>query len=125
MVVDGTYPVDCYPDLLSQLKAARHNEHQEWQHDYAAFGKTAEEEDFPLIAKLFYTIADVERVHGDRFGRYAHMVEEGSLYQAAQPTQWMCLHCGLVVDSTVAPAHCPLCRHPQGYFIRREENPFA
>lgn len=125
VAVDGTYPVDLAPDLLQQLKAAQHNEHQEWQHDYAAFGQIAQEEDYPLLAKLFRTVADVERIHGDRFGRYAQMLEEGSLYQAPQPTQWMCLHCGLVVDSTVAPSHCPLCRHPQGYFIRRGENPFA
>ena len=35
--VDGTYPVDLYADLLSYLRAAQHNEYQEWQTDYAAF----------------------------------------------------------------------------------------
>ena len=38
---DGTYPVDLYPDLLSHLRAAQHNEFQEWEHDYAAFAKVA------------------------------------------------------------------------------------
>ncbi len=124
VAVDGTYPVDTYSDLLSQLKAAHHNEYQEWEHDYKAFGKIAEEENFPLLAKLFFTVADVEKVHSDRFQHYAQRMEGGTLYADAQPQQWMCLHCGLVVDSTVAPAHCPLCAHPQGYFIRREENPY-
>lgn len=45
---DGTYPVDLYPDLLSHLRAAQHNEFQEWEHDYAHFAKTASEEGFPL-----------------------------------------------------------------------------
>ena len=31
---------------------------------------------------------------------------------------------GYVVDATVAPANCPVCRHPQGYFIRAELTPF-
>ncbi len=124
VAVDGTYPVDSYSDVLSQLKAAHHNEYQEWEHDYKTFGKIAEEEDFPLLAKLFFTVAEVERVHGDRFNHYAQLMEGGTLYADPQPQQWMCLHCGLVVTSTVAPAHCPLCAHPQGYFIRREENPY-
>lgn len=122
--VDGTYPVDSYSDTLSQLKAATHNEYQEWEHDYKAFGKIADEEDFPLLAKLFFTVADVERIHGDRFKLYAQRMEDSSLYADTRPQEWQCLHCGLVVNSTVAPAHCPLCSHPQGHFIRREENPY-
>lgn len=124
IAADGTYPVDLYPDLLSHLKAAAHNEYQEWQEDYARFSAIAVEEDFPLVAKLFASVADVERVHGDRFARYAKLVEENRLFQEEEHTQWMCLHCGLVVESTVAPAHCPLCRAPQGNFLRREENPW-
>ncbi len=124
ITIDGNYPVDCYSDLLSQLKAAHHNETQEYEHDYKTFGNIADQEDFPLLAKLFHTVADVERVHADRFALYAKRMEDATLYADPQPTEWMCLHCGLVVRSTVAPAHCPLCSHPQGYFIRREENPF-
>jgi len=121
--VDGTYPVDLYPDLLSHLKAAQHNEEQEWHVDYARFAQEAREEEFPLLAKLFTSVADVERVHSERFGRYARQVERGEFYLSKEPAQWICLHCGLVVESTAAPAHCALCRAPQGFFFRRDENP--
>ena len=78
--VDGTYPVDLYTDLLDYLRAAQHNEYQEWEHDYAAFARTAMEEGFPLVGKLFENIAGVEKLHGDRFGRYADLLEQEQLF---------------------------------------------
>ena len=45
--IDGTYPVDIFPGVLEHLRAAQHNEYQEWEHDYAHFAKTASEEGFP------------------------------------------------------------------------------
>ena len=121
---DGTYPVDLYPDLLSHLRAAQHNEFQEWEHDYAHFAKTASEEVFPLVAKLFDSIAGIERIHGERFGRFADLLEREELFVSSVTCQWMCLNCGYVVESTMAPASCPVCHHPQGYFVRMEMVPF-
>lgn len=98
---DGTYPVDLYPDLLSHLRAAQHNEFQEWEHDYAHFAKTASEEGFPLVAKLFDSIAGIERIHGERFGRFADLLEREELFVSSVTCQWMCLNCGYVVESTM------------------------
>ena len=72
------------------------------------------------MGKLFENIAGVEKLHGDRFGRYADLLEQEQLFVSDVKEAWMCLHCGYVVDATVAPANCPVCRHPQGYFIRAE-----
>ena len=93
-------------------------------HDMSAFARTAMEEGFPLVGKLFENIAGVEKLHGDRFGRYADLLEQEQLFVSDVKEAWMCLHCGYVVDATVAPANCPVCRHPQGYFIRAELTPF-
>lgn len=122
--VDGTYPVDLYADLLDYLRAAQHNEYGEWEHDYANFARTAMEEGFPLVGKLFENIANVEKIHGDRFGRYADMLEQGQLFASDVKVEWMCLNCGYVVEATAAPANCPVCRHPQGYFVRVELAPY-
>ena len=122
--VDGTYPVDLYADLLDYLRAAQHNEYEEWEHDYAGFARTAMEEGFPLVGKLFENIAGVEKIHGDRFGRYADLLERGELFASDVKVEWMCLNCGYVVEATAAPAHCPVCRHPQGYFVRVELAPY-
>ena len=122
--VDGTYPVDLYADLLDYLRAAQHNEYGEWEHDYANFARTAMDEGFPLVGKLFENIANVEKIHGDRFGRYADMLERGELFASDVKVEWMCLNCGYVVEATAAPAACPVCRHPQGYFVRVDLAPY-
>ena len=122
--IDGTYPVDIFPGVLEHLRAAPHNEYQEWEHDYAHFAKTASEEGFPLVAKLFDSIAGIERIHGERFGRFADLLEREELFVSSVTCQWMCLNCGYVVESTMAPASCPVCHHPQGYFVRMEMVPF-
>lgn len=119
--VDGSYPVELYQELLPHLQAAQHNEYQEWEHDYAGFARTAAEEGFPEIAHTFRAIAAVEKTHGDRFGRFATWLEQGRLFVSDQPERWICLHCGHVVEGAGAPAVCPVCRRPQGYFIREKE----
>ncbi|MEY8230997.1 rubrerythrin [Oscillospiraceae bacterium 50-16] len=123
--VDGTYPVDIYSGMLDYLRAAQHNEYQEWEHDYDHFAKTAMSEGFPLVGKLFENIARVEKTHGDRFGKFADLMEKNQLFFSEVEVQWTCLHCGFVVEGTAAPAHCPVCRHPQGYFVRVEMSPWS
>ena len=122
--VDGTYPVDIFGDLKDYLRAAQHNEYQEWQHDYDHFAKTAMSEGFPLVGKLFENIAQVEKTHGDRFGKYADLLENGQLFCAEAEVQWTCLNCGYVTTAAAAPAVCPVCQHPQGYFVRVELAPW-
>lgn len=123
--VDGTYPVDIFPDVLRHLQAARHNEYREWEHDYTGFAKIAKEEGFPEISHIFSSIARVEKTHGDRFGAFADLMEQGKLFVSDVECRWMCLNCGHVVEGTMAPAACPVCGHPQGYFIRWEMSPYA
>ena len=122
--VDGTYPVDLYADLLDYLRAAQHNEYEEWEHDYAGFARTAMEEGFPLVGNPFENIPGAETIHGDRFGRYADLLERGELFASDVKVEWMCLNCGYVVEATAAPAACPVCRHPQGYFVRVDLAPY-
>lgn len=123
--VDGTYPVDIFPDLLQHLRAAQHNEYQEWEHDYRHFAETAKAEGFPEVSHIFSSIADIEKTHGDRFGKFADLLEQDKLFVSDVECKWMCLNCGQIVESTMAPALCPVCKHPQGFFIRWEMTPFA
>lgn len=123
--VDGTYPVDIYPTVLEHLKAAQHNEYQEWEHDYIGFAKIAKEEGFPLVSHSFSQIARIEKVHGDRFGTFADLLEQERLFISQGEVKWMCLKCGHVLEASAAPQVCPVCRHTQGYFIRFEHAPFA
>ena len=122
--IDGTYPVELYPELLQHLRSAQHNEYQEWDHDYKGFAKAAKEEGFEEISHTFSMISEIEKTHGDRFGRFADLLEQGKLFVSDVDVKWMCLNCGQIIDATMAPAVCPVCKHPQGYFIRWELAPF-
>lgn len=123
--IDGTYPVDIFPDVLQYLRAAQHNEYQEWEHDYVGFAQVAEEEGFQLIGKQFEMIAGIERIHGDRFGYFADLLEQGKLFAADGEAAWMCLNCGQIIHAERAPGVCPVCRHDQGFFIRLELAPYT
>lgn len=122
--IDGTYPVDLYTTVLEHLRAAQHNEYQEYEHDYTGFAHVAKEEGFPEISHLFSQVARIEQVHGDRFGQFADLLESEKLFINETECQWMCLNCGYVVTATRPPEQCWVCKHDQGYFVRVEMVPF-
>lgn len=125
LTVNGNYPIDIYPDVLGHLKAAAHNERQEWEQDYTEFAREAEEEGFAVISKAFEMIAGIEKTHAERFERFAELVEEERLFTSGKEEAWMCLNCGQIIHSTVAPAECYVCRHGQGFFVRLSMAPFG
>ena len=123
--IDGTYPIEVYDDALSLLKAARHDEYEEHENVYPAFAKTAEEEGFQAVAASFRQIAEIEKVHGDRFGRFAELLEQGQLFESKMETSFMCLNCGYIYTGTKLPELCPVCQYDKGYFIRLEMAPYV
>ena len=123
--VDGTYPVDLCPDTLGMLRAAQHNEYQEFENDYARFAQIARQEGFDLISRRFEMIRQIEKAHGDRFGLFADWLEKQKLFDNGTQTAWMCLNCGEIIYASMAPNQCPVCSHEQGYFIRLELAPFT
>ena len=116
--------MDQSESLVELLKMAAHNEEEEHKDVYPAFAKIAEEEGFSEAAYAFSQIAKIERIHGERFAKLAQMLQQETYYEQEAGGEWMCLNCGYVVESTMAPASCPVCHHPQGYFVRMEMVPF-
>lgn len=123
--VDGSYPVDISQSVLELLRFAQHNEYEEHDTVYQAFGDKAMEEGFPKIAASFHQIAKIEQVHGDRFGRLADLLEENKLFISDVECGWMCLNCGHIFTGKEAPQKCPVCDHDRGYFIRLEFAPYT
>ena len=120
----GAYPIEGTNRILELLRAAQHNEHEEHGSVYPSFAAIATQEGFPEAAASFRQIAAIEQLHGERFGVRADQLDSGALFVSQLETGWMCLNCGYVVESTMAPASCPVCHHPQGYFVRMEMVPF-
>ena len=126
IAIDGNYPIDLSDKTVDLLKAARHNEYEEFEHDYAAFAEIAHREGFDLIGGPFELIAKIEKTHGDRFGQFADWLEQGRLFgEDNNQTVWMCLNCGEIITASMAPQVCPVCRHGQDYFIRLDLAPYA
>lgn len=122
--IDGGYPVDISDDMTILLKKAQHNEYEEHDEVYQAFGEKAKQEGFLEIASSFLQIAKIEKVHGDRFGKFAELLRQGKLFVSDVEEEWMCLNCGFVFRGKSAPPSCPVCHHDRGYFIRFELAPY-
>lgn len=122
--VDGGYPVDITQSVVQLLRYAQHNEYEEHDSVYKSFGDTAREEGFANVAASFYQIAEIEKVHGDRFGRFADLLEQNKLFVADVQCSFMCLNCGYVYTGQEAPQVCPVCQHDRGFFIRLAMVPF-
>lgn len=123
--VDGGYPVDLHDSVAQLLRAAQHNEYEEYEPVYQAFGDTAQEEGFQKAAASFHMIAKIEKIHGDRFGMLAEMLEQNKLFVSDVAIDWICLNCGHIHNGKEAPNKCPVCDHNQGYFIRFELSPYS
>lgn len=123
--IDGGYPVDISDNMTDLLSMAQHNEYEEHDDVYKKFGEKAKEEGFDRIAASFLQIAEIEKIHGDRFGKFARLLKERKLFVSDVEEEWMCLNCGYVFKGTKAPTICPVCQHDQGYFIRFDLAPFG
>lgn len=123
--IDGGYPVDLADDLAELLRMAQHNEYEEYDDVYKRFGDKAKEEGFLKVANSFYMIAEIEKYHGDRFGKLAEWLEQNKLHIADVKTGWVCLNCGYIYEGEQAPERCPVCDHDKGYFIRLELAPYT
>lgn len=122
--IDGTYPVDQQETLAELLRAAEHNEKEEYEDVYKNFGDTAKEEGFLEAASAFYQIAQIEHIHEIRFARLAEMLENNTYYASEEVSTWMCTNCGYIHEGKQAPKVCPVCRHEQGYFLPDEFIPY-
>lgn len=123
--VNGNYPVDVYSSVLDLLKAAAHNENQEYEVDYRKFAEEAKEEGYTKIYNIFSNIAEIEKTHSNRFDKFAKLLESNRLFINDVETEWMCLNCGFVFKGKNAPESCPVCKHSKGYFVRIELAPFT
>lgn len=123
--INANYPIDNTDNILELLKLAAQHEAAEHDTIYKSFGDQALEEGFSNIADSFHKIAEIEKIHSQRFTRYAQLVESNTLFHSETPTEFICLNCGHIHQGTDAPQICPVCSHNQGFYIRLEDSPFG
>ena len=104
------------------LVEAAGGENYEWTDMYARMAKEAEEEGFMDIARLFKGVGAIEKEHEERYNALLKNIEDGTVFKKNQKTVWICRNCGHIVDAVGAPEKCPVCDHPQAYFMLRVIN---
>ncbi len=120
--VTAGFPAGMVGATAENLKASAGGEHYEWSEMYPAFARTAREEGFEAIARVFEAIAVAERQHEKRYNGLLKNVESGTVFQKSRPVVWRCLNCGYLHEGTEAPASCPACAHPQAWYEVLGEN---
>ena len=109
-------------DTAENLLDAAEGENYEWTDMYEGFAKTAEEEGFPVLAKKFRMVAEIEKHHEERYRALLNNVEMQQVFEKSEVKVWECHNCGHIVVGTKAPEICPVCAHPQSYFEVHAEN---
>lgn len=109
-------------NTAENLKAAAEGENYEWTDMYAGFAKTAHEEGFTKIAYLFEAVGKIEKEHEERYRALRASLENGTVFARETEQVWVCSNCGHVHIGKHAPEKCPVCDHPQGYFILQAKN---
>ncbi len=110
------------PDTITNLKDAAAGENYEWTDMYAGFAKTAKEEGFDRIAKLFAMVGEIEKHHEERYKKLLANIEGGIVFSRDNDMIWQCSNCGHIVVGKKAPNVCPVCDHPQSYFQIMPDN---
>lgn len=109
-------------DTMTNLALAAAGEHEEWEHMYAGFAKTADDEGFSEIASKFRLVAAIEKHHEERYLRLLANMQQEKVFVKDGESIWICRNCGHIYMGKAAPAVCPTCNHPQSYFELRAEN---
>ena len=110
------------PGTVENLGDAADGENYEWTDMYAQFAKEAREEGFADIAFLFEKVGEIEKQHEERYRRLLANIQEGIVFSRDGDRIWECSNCGHIVVGPKAPELCPVCKHPQSYFMLRAEN---
>ena len=110
------------PDTLTNLKDAASGENFEWTDMYKEFAETAKEEVFNDIARLFQQVGEIEKHHEERYLKLVENMENELVFKRGEEKVWICRNCGHITVGKVAPAICPVCKHPQSYMEIKAEN---
>jgi len=118
----AAFPAGIIGTTEENLAASAAGENHEWTDLYPGFAKTAREEGFEVVAKVFDFISVAEKQHEARFKGLLANVQAGKVFKKDKPVAWRCLNCGYVHEGEEALGACPACAHPQSYFEVLGEN---
>ena len=110
------------PGTAENLEDAANGENFEWTDMYKNMAIEAREEGFDDIAFLFEGVAKIEKAHEERYRALLSNIKNDKVFKKDHEVVWECSNCGHRVIGKNAPGACPVCKHPQAYFIVEPKN---
>lgn len=104
------------------LLAAAEGENSEWTDMYKRMAEEARAEGFDEIAFKFEMVAEIEKHHEERYRKLLKNVQDKLVFSRDGDCIWQCSNCGHIVVGKQAPEICPVCNHPQSYFLIEAQN---
>jgi len=89
---------------------------------YDEFARTAEREGFSQLANKFRKVAQIEKLHEERYRALLKNVETATVFEKSEIKIWECKNCGHVVIGTKAPNYCEVCGYAKSFFEIKQEN---
>lgn len=114
--ITACYPAGKLGTTAENLKAAAGGENEEWTALYPGFADVAEKEGFPAVAAAYRNISVAEKHHEARYLALLAKLEDGTIFEKEEETEWICRNCGYVHKGNKAVKVCPACLHPQAHF---------
>lgn len=110
------FPTGVIKNTHANLLSAADLERYVSKNMYAGFAKIAEKEGFKRAADTFSSIIVSENHHEKIYRELAENIATNSVFQKDDEKIWRCLSCGYLHQGKAAPAKCPACVKPSGYF---------
>ncbi|MBI4656258.1 MAG: rubrerythrin family protein [Elusimicrobia bacterium] len=92
--IKAAFPAGVINSTADNLKQGAAGENHEWTEMYPEFAKTAREEGFENIAKVFEAIAIAEKQHEKRYNELRKNLEENKVFKKDVRVKWRCINCG-------------------------------
>ncbi|MCJ8342612.1 MAG: rubrerythrin family protein [Cetobacterium sp.] len=110
------------PETIQNLLDGEEGENYEWTSMYSEFAKQAREEGYDDIAELFEGVGAIEKEHDERYQALLANVKRDEVFRKTENERWECMNCGHIHEGKEAPESCPVCNHPQAFFMIKPTN---
>jgi rubrerythrin len=104
------------PSTLQNLIEGANDEAYKGNNVYRDYAQIAREEGFNSIGSLFDGVANIELNSEVIFQTFADDITSNQVFCKNQEVLWVCINCGNIMGGLCAPAICPICGFPQGYY---------